>query len=270
LWLTPTATIAVLAFVPRLISVGAVDGDVLHRSSAWIFAVLVVVLVRSRPRVEFREPQSAWAQTVLRRSVRAAYLAWTGLFLAHAASWIPQFGLQPDLRHLLPLLLLLPFLGRSEGLTWASATTALTISFLYPLTATPTAALVGLLFVVHAYDSKRRRLFVGAVLAFHTAAWTVGWAGGPLPDFVLALNLVSAAILVVIAWRMRLTTAGLAAALVLAPSVPLLLPTSMFEWGTAALGAGFIALLLGFLVNWRERPQSKAPQSSVGSGVRRD
>jgi hypothetical protein len=70
---------------------------------------------------------------------------------------------------------------------------------------------------------------------------------------------VTAAVLLGFAWRVRLKTAVLAAALVLAPIAPLLIPVSMLGWGVAALAMGFVALLLGFLVNWREGARAKTP-----------
>ncbi len=261
---TLSVAVAAVAFLPHLMSRDVLEADTLHRIALWILAAFVAVLMRARPQVAFREAQGSWAQTVLRRSVRAACLTWAGLYLAHAGAWVAQFDLRPDLRHVVPLLLLLPFLARSEPLVWASAAGAVAVGYLYPLTAAPTAALVGLLFVLHAYHSKQARLHVGAILAFHLAAWTVGWQGGPLPEFVHALNLITAAVLLGLAWRVRLKVAVLAAALVLAPIAPLLIPVSTLGWGVAALAMGFVALLLGFLVNWREGTRARTQGRPVG------
>jgi len=46
--------------------------------------------------------------------------------------------------------------------------------------------------------------FVGAVSAFYVAFQTIGWQQWPLPPLNMAINLVFTAILLLIAWRLRM------------------------------------------------------------------
>jgi hypothetical protein len=246
----------VVAGMPQVMNRAAVDAGMLHLGSVWLFAALVAAALRLWPRIRSSEKLDPWGHTVLQRTLRAAGAMWAGLCLMHAGTWMVQFNLDPHPLQVVPFVLLIPFLFRFESIAWLSAAGAVAISTQYPATVAPTAAFVGLLFVIHAYDLRQRRAYVGAVLSFHVGLWTTGWQGGAFPEPDLLLSLITAAALLGVAWKSRLPTAVLAAVLVL-----LLVPRSILEWGITVLAIGFVALLAGVMINWHHR----LPMPGAGS-----
>jgi hypothetical protein len=257
---------AVVAGMPQVMNRTAIDAGLLHLGSLWLFAALVAAVLRLWPKVRSSEKLEPWGHTVLLRTLRAAGVMWAGLYLMHAGTWMIQFNVDPHPLQAVPFVLLLPFLIRHESLAWLSAAGAVAISTLYPTTVAPTAAFVGLLFVIHAYGLRQKRAYVGALLSFHIGLWTTGWQGGPFPPSDLLLSLITAAALLGVAWKSRLPTAVVAAVLVL-----LLVPRSILEWGITVLAIGFIALLAGVMINWHNRlPMPGAgPRRIAGVGPER-
>jgi hypothetical protein len=252
----------VVAGMPQIMNRAAVDAGKVHLGSVWLFAALVAAASRSWPRIRSSEKLDPWGHTVLHRTLRATGTMWSGLYLVHAGTWMVQFNVDPHPLHVVPFVLLIPFLFRFESIVWLSAAGAIAISTPYPATVAPTAAFVGLLFVIHAYGLGRRRAYVGAVLSFHVGLWTTGWQGGPYPEPDLLLSLITAVALLAVAWRNRLPTAVLAAVAVL-----LLVPRSILEWGVTVLAIGFIALLAGVMINWHHRSPTPGPSPGRIAGV---
>jgi hypothetical protein len=55
------------------------------------------------------------------------------------------------------------------------------------------------------------------------------------------------------AWRFKLKSAIVGAALVILPGVEELLPKGPLQWGIFVLSMGFIALIVGIIINFRQR-----------------
>jgi uncharacterized protein YhhL (DUF1145 family) len=104
---------------------------------------------------------------------------------------------------------------------------------------------------------ERMRLLTGALFAVYLGVWTLGWTGGDWPAHVLALDLASAAVVLLFAWRARARVAlvpltGVAMhAVVQAHLVPA--PRSLLEWGASAVGLGFALLLASLAASYRLR-----------------
>jgi hypothetical protein len=253
-----------LAGTPALLSAGHVDPQTVHLAATWYFATLVALLLCQRPSVRCTVRLDRWGKTVLRRSLMAAGTLWLGLYGAHLVAWSVLFDVELGLPHAAPFVLLLPFLARHETWAWIGALGALASSAASPPTVSTTALMVALALGWLGRDTRRGRLWVGAVLAVYLAAWTAGWQGGPLPEPPLWLAVGTAAVLVVMAWRLRLLMAAL-----LAPVVTLLGVGRYLRelgpqgWGILLLVAGFYSLIVGIGLNWREGARASSPSASL-------
>jgi hypothetical protein len=108
---------------------------------------------------------------------------------------------------------------------------------------------------------QRPRLYVGTALAGYIAGWTIGWQRWPLPEFNQWLALVTALILIVIAWRFRLPTALLPLLLGLYPVMKIVLSFGVQGWGILLITVAFMTLIIGIAINWGLRhlqPEKKA------------
>lgn len=153
----------------------------------------------------------------------------------------------------MPLLLLSSFLYRHEVVAWLAASAALAVSALVPAAVAPTAAVIAGILLLQARDLSRERLYVGGMLAFHVAFWTAGWEAWPLPGSLLAPSLITAAVLLLLWWRLRLRTALVAMGFVLLPHARNWIPASTLQWGISVVALGFLALILSVAINWRLR-----------------
>ncbi|MEA2753444.1 MAG: hypothetical protein QOI41_7587 [Myxococcales bacterium] len=108
--------------------------------------------------------------------------------------------------------------------------------------------------------AERMRLLTGALFTLHLAVWTLGWTGGDWPAHVLALDLATAAVALLFAWRARVRVAlvplaaGAMDLVVRAHLVPA--PRSLLEWGATAVGLGFALLLASLAASYRLRRTS--------------
>ena len=89
-------------------------------------------------------------------------------------------------------------------------------------------------------------------MSLYLAAWTHGWHSGPLPEPQLWLNVTTAAVLFVMAWRLQLLSAVLAAVVVMLPTWKNFVPQDTLEWGVLLLVIGFLALIVGVAIYWTE------------------
>jgi hypothetical protein len=94
---------------------------------------------------------------------------------------------------------------------------------------------------------------VGSVLAYYIAGWTFGWQQWPLPEINIWLSLMTAVILILMAWRLKLPVALLPLIAGLYPVVKGLRSLNEFGWGILLLAIGFITLIIGVAINWNQR-----------------
>jgi len=229
-----------LALGPRLLpSLGGRGASGLL--AVWLFALATLY----RPGgVTSMAELGPWAQTVLRRVTRAAWLLSAGLVGAHVFLWWRDHNLS-----LGPALLAVPLLVmrevRSELRMWATVVATLSFAAIAQPTAffvTSFIAAAALavrafsLLVVSAVSApetagreqpyrgshetqawvsaipvvapaQRARLVAGALFATYMGAWTTRWSSGPWPAHVLFLDAVLALVTVALVWRTRRRTA---------------------------------------------------------------
>jgi hypothetical protein len=105
---------------------------------------------------------------------------------------------------------------------------------------------------------ERIRALTGAVFALHLSAWSVGWAGGPFPHHVAALEAALTAVMLLGAWRLRSRAplAPLAASYAhwAAQEHLVPMPRSDVQWGVTAVALGFLLLGGSLSVAYRMRP----------------
>lgn len=116
------------------------------------------------------------------------------------------------------------------------------------------------------------RLACGALLAAYLSVWTVGWGGGSWPAHVLALDIVTALVFVLGAMLFRARVGllppmlGVIELLFASHLVPT--PRSLSEWGGAAIGLGFLLLLVSIAASYALHRTGKDPRSSGVAHVR--
>ncbi len=239
---------------------GATNGTI-HLIATWYVVGLVAVFLWTPPKITCAITLDAWGQTVFHRASKAAWMIWTGLYLYHLAAWMVEFSIPLTLPHAAPFLLLLPFVSKKENAVWAGCLGAVVVTSVEPFTVAPTALLVSLVFACHGWRTHRHRLLVGAVMSLYLAAWTHGWHSGLLPEPELWLNVTTAAVLFVMAWRLQLLSAALAAVVVMLPTWKNFVPQDTLEWGVLLLVIGFLALIVGVAIYWTQ-PQPRELDTS--------
>ncbi len=246
----PLAAAVAISWVPQVLDRGAADRETVHLLAAWLAAALAAWWMSVRPRLACADRLDAWGETVLRRATRAVWAIWGGFYLAHLVAWATIFDLSWTPLYLVPVLVLMAFRIDEEGAVWAAGALAVALAMTVPATAAPSALVVAVVFAWRCRQLGRPRLIVGAVLALHVAWRAVGWQQGELPAAGLGLNLLSAAALIFLAWRLRSTTAALAlaaGAFGLREHLPQL---GALVWGLLFLAAGFLSLITGVAINW--------------------
>ncbi len=210
-----------------------------------------------------------WGKTVLRRSARTAWTMWACLYLYHLATWFALFNLKFEFLFIAPFLFLLSVMSKKEIVVWAGALGAMVVSAMAPsevsisafLTGSAvapfevriTAFITGIVLGLKARQTQQYRFNVGAVLAFYFAVWSSGFEIFGMLAFNLLLNFLTAAILLWMAWRMRLLSAFLVAVILILLASRAFAPQTTLQWGIAILSMGFIALLAGVAINWSQR-----------------
>jgi hypothetical protein len=293
----PTFGAAGLALLPHwLRQVDAGQGTTIV--GLWVFALLAAGLWSAR-HVKSKLAVDEWGCTVQERALRATWLLWGVLALAHVLFWVSEHRL--DRAVLVPVALLLSTRAiRSEARLWSvSLATLLFIALCLPsffsLSAFMAAVVFGLralrqpstsspqappadpyrtrpcvvrseLTLGRASREAMLRLLSGALFASYLSVWTHGWSGGVWPEHVLWLDLLLGAVVVGVVWRVR----------VFAPLVPLgatcvhlafrarLIspPDSALTWGATAVGIGFGLLIASLAISWRLRRELVPMDSS--------
>jgi len=261
-WVIPTLAGSGIAIAPHLMQPSASVNLTILVMAIWCGLLLVSVVIEKRPSISCTVGLDTWGLSVLRKSVNAVWMIWCGFYFYHLIVWDQLFGVLPGLVRFAPLAVIIPLFNKKESHTWIAGIFAIAVAFGNPPAVAPTALGVGLFLSLMAQSRPRQqRLIVGAVSAFYIACQTIGWQHWPLPPLNLAVNLVTAAVLLLIAWRLRMRFALLPFLFGLMPAfikyIPLIIRylkgLSGFEWGIILLFIGFLALVIGIAVNWSMR-----------------
>jgi hypothetical protein len=245
--------LAGLVFSPQLVMMSGDRAAGAHLAATWYAAALLALGLLLAPRVGTRDQLGTWGRTVLRRCLRAFWVAGAGFYLLHLAAWTVQFSVPLSPAHAVPLLLVSALTVRHEVAAWAAAAAALGVALLDPGTFAAAPAGAAAITALCAWRLGKRRLWAGTVLAAELALWTLSWSGGAFPEPVLWLHLAAALPLLVMAlcWSSAFFWAATAVAVL--PLVREYAPTSALEWGVALLAVGFLALVAGVALNWAKR-----------------
>ena len=241
------------ALLPQLISLFPFVKELIHLAAIWVLALLLAMPFRKGFGISSVLPLDDWGHTVLRRASRAALIIWAVFYSYHAYVWMHLFDMTLTFAYLVPFLFLVSLVSRREAVLWTACGAALAVTFLNPPHVSPTALIIGALLLWKGRRLNRKRLYVGSVLTFYLAAWTVGWRSWPLPEENLWLSLLTAVVLLFMFWRFRLYEALLAILLAVVPFIRLFVSLDSLERGILLLATGFIALLLGLAVNWFQK-----------------
>jgi hypothetical protein len=246
------AAIGIASFPQLFQEHDAIKGTI-HLIATWCGIALTVFAYWKRPTILCKLSLDEWGQTVLRRASKAIWLIWVGFYFLHLLIWLNMFEIPVTILHLVSLLLLIPLLSKHEWWVWAGSVNALAIALVNPSTVSLTALAVALVLGWKAWRTQQKRLYVGTILALYIAVWTIGWQQWPLPEFNLWLSLVSAAMLILMAWRLQLPVALLPMLAGVYPIMKFLRSLSGLGWGIILLTIGFIALIVGVAINWSQR-----------------
>jgi len=136
-------------------------------------------------------------------------MIWTGYYFYHVITWSGMFDIGIIPVHLAPFILLFPFKYKTEKSVWWCASLSFGLSLLQSnlITVSPIATITGIACGLQGRCLKQRRLYVGAVVLLHIGIWTIGWHMWPLPAQKWWLNLTTGAVLLTMAWRIRLMSA---------------------------------------------------------------
>ncbi len=227
-----------------------------HYLLTWYGAALAFAVLWFPTAVADEDDLDDWGKTVLDRSVKAAWLIWAGAYLYHLfGSWLPVLDIRVNIAHLSPFLVILSFvpgLSEREESTWMSLAIAMAVSLTRPQLFWITALFSGTTFLLKGWEQHRYRLYVGAVIAFYLALSTLGWHRYPFPQPGMGLSVLAVSALVVVGFYFRL----------IAALVPLCLgilvlwiwngPHSQIEWGIMLIFVGFVSLIAGVFINWKQ------------------
>jgi hypothetical protein len=266
----------------------------------WAFGLFAAGFWTHR-RLESRRPLDDWGNTVFRRARLGIWTLWASFAVLHFIAWSRYESLR--LGVLLPVaaLCLTRWLP-SERTVWLAvpstlgcvalfdpsmfsvsavlaAATLLLRAFREPNLAFPSVAVAAgpyrvpnagprpfvppTLFFARAGSDALLRLSLGSVFCVYLGIWTHGWAEGPWPAHVIALDVALCAVVLLVAWRRRAWAAvaplGLAGIHFMLERRMIPAPSSIVEWGAASVALGFL-LLLGSLAvayfarGWRCQP----------------
>ena len=246
----PIAAAIAIAGVPQILDRGEADGLSVHLAATWLGVVLAMWHLTLRPKVSCGVRLDEWGTTVMRRALRAAGSVWIATYFVHLVGWMAIFDIEWTPLHLVPVLLAIALKSRHESMIWASGALAVMSTLVGPAGVWMSALAVAVIFAWQARDTARDRLWVGAVIALHFAARTLGWQGGPPPPSPWWLSLATATMLIYLAIRLRPTTALLALAVAAVGIWQYLPRLGALGWGIVFLASGFFSLITGIAINW--------------------
>lgn len=267
----PMLGAAGVALAPQLLFNSVLSKDLAALLMVWFAGAIVGAGVWLKPAVTSATPLTERGQRVLALALRFTWGLWSLALAYHAVCCGVANELSLSVLQVAPLLLLAALLSRREGFIWGGCAIALLLSLQAPYAFSSMAVVAALVLGWKAHFRSLGRLWVGALFCGYLAALTLSWVMEPFPAPMLWLDLAALAGCCALAWYRRLPSAGLAAA---AMGVKLLTqhegPSQLtsLHWGVLLLGAGFGALLLGLLFNWRQRaaPQPVEPPGDLSRG----
>ncbi|MFH1490915.1 MAG: hypothetical protein ABII06_18580 [Pseudomonadota bacterium] len=238
-----------VAGAPYAMRLGIIPRETIQWIAAWCGAGLLSWALWLPPKLKSDFAGGEKGEAVLQRIVRFTLILWAGLYLLHLFSWGALYALPITLTHIMPFYLIWFFSRKREIWRWCGGLGAAAAALSDPATASPMALFVGIIFLFQAWHNRKMRLSVPGILCLYLAAWSFGWQQGPLPEARLWLNILTALILALMAWRFRLLSAAAAIVPVMLPGARDLIPHGSLQWGIFVFALGLVALIVGVLIN---------------------
>ena len=266
-----------------------------QRSSVIAFWLLSLLSLFSLPfqKMTSTAPLDAWGAVVFRRAVRATWLIWSVLIVAHVFFWSTQRVLELDVFFPALALLGVRWIRRESGV-WLLVTSVLVfVACMLPETFSLTAVFAAIMLGLRTWPrvgidaaaipvmspyravdasrinpplaasfvplghAERHRALVGSIAALYLALWTLHWSGGPWPAHVLAFDLAMTLAMLLVAWRANARIARLppiACVTHYILSAGLVpVPRSLVAWGETAVAVGFLLLFVSLGTSYRLR-----------------
>lgn len=251
----------------------------------------------SSPQITTRIGLDLWAQTVLKRTVRATWAILAVLTLCHVWFWACEFELERAL--IIPVLLLLStrWMPRTSSV-WVAVAGALLSGILMPTFFATIAGMAAVTLALRALrrptesvvadldqhdfgDSphacsvsfgvaarpERMPLLVGSVSSLYLSVWTLKWWGGPWPGHVWWLDSLLVAVLLGMVWGFQtyvaLVPLATSALHLGVQTGTVALPRTRAQWGLSEVGLGFALLATALLTSWQLRSGRAADRSGL-------
>jgi hypothetical protein len=238
---------------PYLLGYTNLDKSTVHLMITWYGVVLAVLVLWFRPAVSSKDNLDQQGKMILLRITKAAWLIWGGLYLYHIISWIRIWDIIIPVEHIAPIFVILPFITKEEGITWAGCILAITFSVSTPSVFWFTALMVGMVFYLKGWRNHQPRLYMGAILALHFSLSSIGGEGYSFSNPPLLLAVASGLGLLAIGWIYRLISAFLIVLVGVFVFWNPRGPQGIIEWGSLLIAIGFATLIGGIIMNWKLR-----------------
>ncbi len=248
--LTLTALCSVAA-VPHLLEIPGINKAFIHLCATWIGAGIFCIILCFRPTIKCGLKLNAWGKTVLRRASISAFLIWSGMYFYHLSMWVSMFDISLTYAHAVPFIMIPVCMFKRETSVWGVCAASMLLSCLNPTTVCLTASSISIILVLNALRMKKNSLYTVAVVSVYFACIFFGWEGGALPEQVMVLDVITASILLVMGWRLKLKSAYAVLIIGLVYKFRQYIPENALEWGTFLIIIGIISLLSGLAINLR-------------------
>jgi hypothetical protein len=250
----PVLGAAAIAIAPYILSFSNINKNLFHLYFSWFGVILAFIVIWFRMAILCKDDLSEWGKTVLLRCTTAAWMIWGGFYFYHLISLGVFFNIHLTSAHIAPFCIIIPFFFDEEKYIWGS----LILSVLFSLAQPPVfwfACLCSLIvFVLKGWKIRKYTLYIGAVLSFYFLCLTIFWQKYPFPEPELWLNIVTGLLMLFIGWRYRLLSALLFAGVgILIFLISRGRHYTLIQWGIFFISVGFIAMIFGIFLNWKQR-----------------
>ncbi|MEW6737429.1 MAG: hypothetical protein AB1489_39475, partial [Acidobacteriota bacterium] len=233
-----------------LLSTGEFDRGVIHLLATWYLATLIAIVLWKRPKASCSIPLDHWGTVVFSRAIKTAWIVWGVLYFIHLFSLSIIYDLRFSLSHIVPFLIVYSFFSSQEKWSWFSAISAIIAGYVDGYTIVPVAILIAFTFILNGWKTRNYRLWTGAIIALYIASRSINIQQWQLTETNLILNIGTVIILFFMAWRLKLSSAGIFALfLVLITLRDLNWRIGSLGWGIILMITGFISLITGIIVN---------------------
>ncbi len=245
----PVSVLIGVAAGPYIFGMSSIRKEILQILAVWYGAGILAYALWLTPAVKNQVSPDAPDQGLVQRAFRVATTLWVVIFMIHLFAWGIIYDIAMNSAQVAPFYLFWFFSRQKEIWRWVGGFGAIAAASTIPAAVAPCALIIGIIFFLQAWFSRRHRLYVASLLSLYIACWTIGWQGLTLPEPKLWLNIATASALALTCWRLRLFSAIPAVILVLLPGAEKLIPHGTLQWGILVFSVGLMALITGVAIN---------------------